>query len=139
MVYGLRAHHETGICYPSVRLIAQDSNCSIRTAQRHTATLCEEGWLLRFERFVKTRQTSNAYRLILPVPVDNSRGGVTSVTGGGVTSVTGGGVTSVTPRGDTSVTPRRVREFKEVGEDPVDNLALDALLAGMGRDYRIPS
>jgi hypothetical protein len=115
MVYGLRAHHETGICYPSVRLIAQDSNCSIRTAQRHTATLCEEGWLLRFERFVKTRQTSNAYRLILPVPVDNSRGG------------------------DTSVTPRRVREFKEVGEDPVDNLALDALLAGMGRDYRIPS
>ena len=75
---------EQGLCWPSVKLIAERSGCQRRTVQRHLRDLEQDGFIEAIPHYRDDgSQTSNRYR------VNMSRGG-DNVTRGGVMGDTGG-------------------------------------------------
>ena len=88
---------EQGLCWPSVKLIAERSGCKRRTVQRHLRDLEQAGVIEAIPHYRDDgSQTSNRYRVIM------SRGG-DNVTRGGVMGDMGG-VSPVSPH-EPSVEP----------------------------------
>ena len=96
------ANHTSGLCYPSVELIAHEASCSVRSAQRYIRYLAERGFIKVEERFKDGRQLQNTYWLLIASsnPPARSSGG-----GDSVSPLSGQPTTGVTPGGDTAVTP----------------------------------
>lgn len=95
------ANHRTGLCWPTVALIAEEASQSERTVQRKLPLL-EEGGFIRIER--RPNQSSRYFlQLERAEPVSEEEGchPVTSTPGG---DNSGGAGDSVAPRGDTVVT-----------------------------------
>ncbi len=60
--------NEQGVCWPSIRRLADEMACSMRTVQRSIEALVEQGLMEVVPRQTKTgRQTSNFYRLSMGV------------------------------------------------------------------------
>lgn len=112
---------ERGFCYPALKTIADRSESTRRTVQRHLKALEDDGLIRREERFTDTgRQTSYMYSLPIDEPMrSTSRGGCQNSTlppegtrkegvnlsPPRVSDLHGEGVTHDTPEGVTGDTP----------------------------------
>lgn len=50
LALSLHMHSDGNSCFPSMALLARESNLSLRTVKTHMAEAFEDGWLHRYER-----------------------------------------------------------------------------------------
>lgn len=118
-----------GRCYPSKRTLGKDTGTSVKTAERQINKLIDLGLLAKTNRFVRNRQTSNSYQLLI------KESGASPVTPPHVTSDVGeGGRNDAQNYTHIELNPINPAPPGDgVAHDPVDQ----KLLAGIIFEFRL--